>query len=381
MTLALFLGLGAFYSLTLALRLGLALAQFRRCAADAPLPEDEAGVTVLQAILGGDPRLIDCLTRNLQNAPRARFVWLLDRDDSHGRAAARQAIRASAREDVRELLLEPPPDDVNPKVFKLLAASGLVETPWLAVLDDDTVLPPGTLGRGAALARAGCLVTGLPVYCARRTLWSRLLSGFVNGNALLTYPPMARLGASRTINGMFSLMRRTDLTGRGGFTPLLGEVTDDYALARLFLEQQGRIVQSCLWHPIETTVASGGDYWRLMRRWMVFARIYTLENRDPATLLLIVLPGLLALPLLGLGLALGPLALGLALALLLTKAGAARWLAARCCGVSAPPGDLVHAVVAELLLPVQVVGAFFRPDRVRWRGRVLRLRGSRVVGG
>jgi len=138
-------------------------------------------------------------------------------------------------------------------------------------------------------------------------------------------------------------------------------------------------VQTCLWHPIETTVTGAGAYFRLMRRWMVFGRIYALENRDPATLLLVVLPGLLPLPLICLGALLGPGALALALVLLALKAGAAWWLTARLCGEAAPRGDLAYMVAADILLPIHMVAALIRPRRIRWRGRELRLRGSRIA--
>lgn len=375
----LFIALVTLYAVILALRATLAMGYIRRSAAAPTMPENEAGVTVLQPILGGDPRLAACLAENLRNAPRARFVWLLDEDDANGRAAAAGALRESGRGDVRQLFTGPPPPHLNPKVFKLLRGSEAVATHWLAVLDDDTVLPPGTLGRAMAMAQPDCLVTALPVYRARLTPWSRLVTGFVNGNAVLTYPPMAWLGASRTINGMFVVMRRADLASRDGFAPILAHVTDDYALARLFLDRRGCIVQTCLWHPIETTVTGAGAYFRLMRRWMVFGRIYALENRDPATLLLVVLPGLLPLPLICLGALLGPGALALALVLLALKAGAAWWLTARLCGEAAPRGDLAYMVAADILLPIHMVAALIRPRRIRWRGRELRLRGSRIA--
>ena len=270
--LTLFVMLAALFAGSTLARCVLALSEIRR-QARLGSAVTEASVTVLQPILGGDPALARCLERNLRHAGQARFLWVLDDDDAPGLEAARQAMAATGRADVARLVGPPPPPGRNPKCDKLARALDLVETPYVAVLDDDTVLPVGTLGRAAALAEPGVLVTGLPTYDARSTPWSRLLSGFVNASSIPTYLPAARLRLPRTINGMFAVMRTDDLRRRGGFAAIAGEVTDDYALARLFLSQSGRVMQTCLPLTIVTTVAGPRHYVVLMHRWMVFAQL------------------------------------------------------------------------------------------------------------
>ena len=152
----------------------------------------EPVATILQPILSGDPALEACLAANLQAHPQARFLWLLDTDDAEGRACAERVATNAA--NVTLLLGPPPADGDNPKSVKLARALSHVETPWTAVLDDDTVLPPGALRRASAALRRGGIACGLPIYAAGPGPWSRLVAGFVNGASLLTYPAAAELG-------------------------------------------------------------------------------------------------------------------------------------------------------------------------------------------
>lgn len=361
-------------------RLLMALSERRRQrAASRTMPPGQA-VTVLQPILGGDPALADCLAANLRQAGGARYIWLLDNDDPAGRDAAAQAMASVAvagiDTDVQVDVASPPPSGLNPKVAKLSRGLAKVETPFVAVLDDDTMLPTGTLVRAAALAGPDCLVTGLPLYVARSTVWSRLVTGFVNANAMLTYLPAARLGLSQTVNGMFTLMRTDDLRRLGGFDTIDREVTDDYALARLFRDGGGRVVQADLSVTIVTSVGNIGHYCSLMRRWMVFARLYLMENLSLPLLVLVLLPGMLGLPLLLMGIVAGPVAALAALVLLAGKALAAQRLRG-----GGPLVDLVFDIGAELLMPLHALTAGLGGSRIIWRGRSMALDGKRISDG
>lgn len=366
------------YGLLNLLRLALAWREGRRQAGSTPVPAAESAVTVLQPILGGDPLLAACLAANLRHAPQARFHWLLDADDDAGIDAARQAQAQAGAGMALVLDIGPrPPLGLNPKSVKLARGLAAVTTPYLAVLDDDTVLPPATLGRAAAAALPGHLVTGLPSYTPQGGVWSRLVAGFVNGNVRLTYLPAAALGLSRTINGMFTLMRTDDLRQRGGFAAITDEVTDDYALARLFRNQNGFLRQLDLPVQVTTTVTGPRHYLALMRRWMVFARLYLAENASPALLALVLLPGLLALPMLLSALVAGGMApLG---ALLFLSAKTLLLALLRPAPVAL--SDLGFEILAELLAPLHAVAAALRPGRIVWRNRQFHLDGKRIRDG
>jgi ceramide glucosyltransferase len=142
-------------------RLGLAwrYATIAPTAAAKPTPT----VTVVQPILSGDPALVACLARNLENQPDARFLWLVDDNDAAGRAIAASLAQQLGRAAVTVVVGPPPCDGENPKMAKLMRAEAEVTSDVLLVLDDDTVLPPGGAAALAKLAQAGDIATGLPV--------------------------------------------------------------------------------------------------------------------------------------------------------------------------------------------------------------------------
>lgn len=361
-------------------RLLLALSERQRKRATGSTPQPEQAVTVLQPILGGDPALVDCLAANLRQAGGARYIWLLDSNDKEGQAAAGEALaRAAAagiKADVNLDIAPPPAPGLNPKAAKLARGLTKVETTFVAVLDDDSMVAVGALGRAAGLAAPNCLVTGLPLYAARSSVWSRLVTGFVNANATLTYLPASRLGLSRTVNGMFTAMRTEDLRRLGGFTAIDREVTDDYALARLFRNDGGRVVQADMPVTIVTSVENADHYFSLMRRWMVFARLYLRENISVSLLALVLLPGLLGLPLLLAAALAGLGALLAAVILMAVKALAVQQLRG-----GGPPTDLIFDLMAELLMPVHAFTAALGGNRILWRGRRMVLDGKRISDG
>ncbi len=348
----------------------------------APKSGPEPNVTVLQPILGGDEALEACLTANLTAHPHATFYWLVDEDDPLGRSAAARAMEKSGHLHVSIVVGPPPLDGENPKVAKLARALPLVRTQFVAVLDDDTMLPAGGLRAATAVLKEGGVAFGLPLYVARANVWSRLVTGFVNGASLLTYPAAAELAASRTLNGMFYVVRTEELRALGSFEAILGQLTDDVALARLYLDAGRPVVQTAVVHPIETTVRNGHHYLALMRRWMIFANRYVAENPSGFTVLLIGGSTLAPALLLFLALATNePALLFGVFATLAVKTGlnaALRWRYAR---ARTTLVDAVFEVLADLLTPLHLLSALIKPRRLAWRGRELRLERGRIEYG
>lgn len=247
-----------------------------------PTRADFSAVTILQPILGGDPRLAATLATNLAALPRARFLWLLDADDRAGQAAARQALAACPAAAVELVKCPPPPAGVNPKLHKLALAEPRVTTARLAVLDDDTTLPASTLAALlAALDRGAALATALPVYAHGRDLWSTLVGQFVNNQSLLTYLPTLVWQAPITINGMAFALDTAAWRARGGFSPLVRHLTDDLAVARAVRAAGGAIHQAPETVEVATTIHGARHYRQIMHRWFVFASLL-LRGEPPA---------------------------------------------------------------------------------------------------
>jgi len=349
------LWLGALYVFLLAARLALV----RR--------NDNSGTastTIVQPILSGDPKLEATLAGNLQAHPKANFLWLIDDDDA-------EAQRIAALHPQLRVISGPGPrDGENPKLSKLERALPLVETERLIVLDDDTYLPPDSRLPETPLA------TGLPVFTAKGSIYERLTGGFVNGNALLTYLPASRLGLQRTINGMIYSVDAAQLRALGGFAAAGHELTDDYAVARLYLRNGLAITQTTVPAHVAMTIQSFAHYAGVMRRWMIFASHYLRGNISPATIFWIVLPGLL--PLAGLIVAIGESHTPAWLALLFTKALANRFALWRITRVASTPLDLAFEIAADLTTPLWSALSLIRPKSLRWRTRKIELSGGAI---
>ncbi|MBP6997219.1 MAG: glycosyltransferase [Phycicoccus sp.] len=357
-------GLTAVYGIAYAVRFALA-ARALRAHPPAPAVTPPGRVSVLQPIRSGDPQLEDMLSENAIANPDAELRWLVDEDDP---VAQEICARLAARHgQVRVDLMPPVPQGANPKVYKL--ARALTECRELvAVLDDDTVLPEGALGAAVGELSRGDLVTGIPVYRRGATLWSRLVAGFVNGNALLTYLPMAQICPPVTINGMFSLTRRDELQALGGFAAIERGLCDDYELAQLYRRAGLRIVQSAVTHPLATTVPDAHRYVALQRRWLLFARRLLSEQRDPRLIGLVVVPSVLPLASVVIGGG-SPVAIAALLTTMTIKNAAALALVSRVTGATSPPVAVAEGVLAELLTPVHLISSLVRPHRLQWRDR------------
>ena len=373
------LTLAAAYGLLVAIRLGLALRYVARPPyQSAILPDKEAvavaDVTVLQAILSGDPLLEDALRRNLCHHPETHFIWLIDETDAEGRRIATRLVAEAPAARIRIWLTPPVPQGINPKSFKLSLA--LPEAgPIVVVLDDDTVLLPGALAHACGiLAATDGLVTGLPYYTVGTAGWSRLVMAFVNANALLTYLPPLFFQLPATINGMFYATRQRTLQRLGGFAAIEAELCDDYALAQLYRRQGLPVVQSTIMHPLATSVPSLGSYLQLMRRWMVFARRLFRSSLSLPVVVLVVVPSTLPLILLVLSLlSTQPGLVAAVLGVLLLKASILARVRRRLIGTPESLGTVVLEVVADLLQPLHLLHALLQPRRVQWRDKSIEL--------
>jgi ceramide glucosyltransferase len=262
----------------------------RYAAAHPESAQREASVTIAQPILGGDPFLEEALRRNVESAPPfARFLWLVDEDDALGRQAA---AKFAGHERVAILHCPAVRGAENPKSAKLQRALDVVETEFIAVLDDDTILAPEHLPRALAALDTCTLYTGLPCYLRGPNVWSSLVAHFVNNNSITTYLPLLPLIGPLTINGMFYVLRTADLVRAGGFRAIAGKLCDDYALATLIREQGGTIRQGITPLTLHTTVPSPSDYFRIMQRWFLFANVLVRDQPPTVKLILFVFLGM-----------------------------------------------------------------------------------------
>lgn len=290
------LNCAALYQFILVLKAGLSWLYFCQHQEDESI---EAAVTILQPILGGDPYLPTALQSNLEQSHAAAvFWWLVDENDAVGNEVVGQ-LQSQYPRRVRIITCPPCPEGINPKVFKLNLVSNEIETPFVAVLDDDTTLGEGQLGKAIAMLNHCDLYTGLPCYDAEGNFWTSLLAHFVNNNSILTYLSLLNWMEPLTINGMFYVLKRETLLQWNGWNSISEELCDDYAFAKLAKKHNARIYQGITVQTVHTTVTEPGQYLRQMHRWFVFANVLVRDQSWSRRGLLLVLLGLPPLLLVG----------------------------------------------------------------------------------
>lgn len=254
--------------------------------------EKAAAVTVLQPILGGDPYLETALRTNLKKAPpNANFIWLMDSDDDVGNTVA-EKVANEFPQRVKVVTCPQCPPEANPKVWKLHSVLNSVDTEYVAVLDDDTMLNSNHLNRAIAVLEECDLYTGLPHYLPGQTKWSSLIAHFVNNNSIVTYLSLLAWIRSITINGMFYVLNTETLRSYGGFEPILNELCDDYAMAKLVRQNGGTLRQGVTSQTIQTSADSGRRYFQIMHRWYVFANVLVHDQSIGIKFLLLIVLGL-----------------------------------------------------------------------------------------
>ena len=284
------LTLGLLYILILVLKSALAL----QYANTYPTPTHNVNVkdvTICQAILSGDPQLENMLSENLQSLPGVRFLWLIDGDDLEAKLVTSKLMDSHSQKQIAVIEFSKPPDGVNPKVFKLNGAQKYIETPYLVILDDDTIL--NLLGLNALINSLdhSQLSTGLPFYRNAANCYSNLLGQFVNNNSSQTYLSLLKLTAPVSINGMCYALRLETLNDIHGFEPILRHLTDDLAMADQIIKSGGTIHQTSLPLELTTTIKTFPEYARQMHRWFLFAILLMRRQSLGINLMITILHG------------------------------------------------------------------------------------------
>lgn len=252
--------------------------------------------TAVQPIVSGDPRLFDDLSANLKNTTALSFLWLLDKGDTAAEETCRQILKnPQYAKRVRMLFYDTVPQNYNPKIYKVEQAIKEVHTPYLIVLDDDSVIDMekmGELARYEDMDRE-VIITGIPYNYGIHRFWSKLVSGFVNSNALITYFTMAFVGKNESINGMFYIVSKEIATKYELFSAIKYYLCDDLAVAEHLTDQGVEIIQSRIGVNVRNTVQTGKQYFLLMKRWLLFSFIYIKRHFSKELFLLNILPSAL----------------------------------------------------------------------------------------
>ncbi|BBM82078.1 glycosyltransferase family 2 protein [Candidatus Uabimicrobium amorphum] len=342
-------------------------------------------ISILQPILSGDPTLSDCLEQNIINIARENieFVWLVDDNDPTAQQICGVLKDKHPKADIHIVSQPAPPRDVNPKTFKLIKGVEVAKHEFIAVLDDDTILPTNQLQNCARHLNKQDIgmCFGLPYYLNHSNLWSSLVSCFVNSNSLLTYVPYTFLIDPITVNGMFYVVNKQELQSFGGFASIKNQLCDDFAVANLFLNNNKKLMQTPLLHGISTQVNGCVHYHKLISRWMIFIKETLAKDLKLPTRILFFLvimlpsfvgPSLLIYACIQPGMFSGGLLAGYALYCY----SIFMYLSRRFLNSSTP---LLHTLLQPFILfvvPFQFTLTLISGNTINWRGHVMRVKKS-----
>ncbi|HAN73913.1 MAG TPA: glycosyl transferase [Planktothrix sp. UBA8402] len=346
------------------------------------IPSQSDQISILQPILSGDPTLWDCLGHNLalKTSHQLEFIWLIDQNDTPAQIGCRQLIETYPDVKIKLISLPPSPNQISPKMFKLIAGVKEATGNIIAVLDDDTMLPNQAFDQCLPYLEKPEIgvAFGLPYYVNFSNFWSTLVSSVVNGNNLLTYIPYTYLINPFTINGMFFVIKKEVLEKVNGFAALDKFIVDDYAIAQHFRQQGYQLAQTPVCHGISTQIQDSTHYFNLITRWFIFPQTSILKSSHFQELIVFYLIAFLPtmFPLIVLIYSLlfpsvytliyAVIYFGLNYALLTN-------FNQNYLRNATPKTHIIVLILVQILLPTHIIFSLLAPKKINWRGHIMQL--------
>lgn len=336
-------------------------------------------VTLIQPITRGVRDLAHNLgTRLALDYPAPiQHLWVCDAADHASQRICRELLARAATAAPQIVLVEAD-GEIAGKIEKMLAALPLARGQVLVFVDDDVALRPQALRILLPYLNApqAGAAFGLACYTNWRSVWSSAMSAFVNANALLSYIPLVYLTEPFTITGHCFALYKAQFDAVGGLGGLAGRLDDDHELARRVRRRGLRCIQTPMIYDVDNDLPTLGAYLAQMQRWFVFPRRLMLPYLTRYEQLVSalgslgnLLPSLALIPALGgrRGGWRAPLAM-LAGFVALYLFGERRYL-----GRATPLKRLLVLPIVAFVAPLQALWALCAGDRVRWRGRYIRI--------
>ena len=350
---------------------------------------DESKYTVVQPILSGDIRLEDDLSANLKNTDEMKFIWLVDKSDSLARQTVENILKNKNYSNrVEVYYLDDVPQEVNPKVFKLLQAIKKIKTEYTVILDDDAVIDRKKLDELSIYEKdkAEWIVTGIPYNYNIKGFYSKLISAFINSNSIFSYFSMSFLKENKTINGMFYILRTDILKKYSAFEEIKYWLCDDLALATYLLSKNVKIIQSTIFCNVRNTVPNFRKYILLMKRWLLFSNVYMKNAFSIKFLFIILLPVFLPAILLFLSFYFGINHFIMIIVLFVGKVGLFHIVRLfiyqseiqKKGNFFHKADELPYELASEFLLPFILVYTLLTPPVIIWRNKKIRVKDGKI---
>ena len=352
---------------------------------------NQADYTAVQPILSGDPRLEEDLQANLENTKSMSFLWLVDKSDKVAIEIVKNILsKRDFSKRVEVLYMDDVPQEINPKIFKLVQALDKIKTTYTIILDDDSVMDIKRLNELSIYEKdeGEWIATGIPFNYNIKGFYSKLISGFINSNSIFTYFSMSFLRENKTINGMFYIIKTDILKKYSAFEEIKYWLCDDLALAKFLLSKGVRIKQTTIFCNVRNSVPSFRRYILLMKRWLLFSNVYMKNCFSIRFLFMILLPTLLPTILLIFSLFLGIPYFLTVINLLIAKVvlfylarvvvlneNRKNFTEKKSISVFFPTKtfELVYDFINEFTLPLMLIYTLLTPPIILWRNKKIRV--------
>ena len=238
-------------------------------------------VTVLKPLYGDEPRLLENLSSFLEQdySGPAEFIFGVS-DPTDPAIATVTALKARYPDAAIRLVVDPRQHGTNAKVSNLINMSRDMAGDVVIVADSDMVVEPDYLTRVVgALQRPGvggvtCLYRGISL----PNIWSRLATGWVDGNFLPNVVLGMTIGLAKPCFGSTIATTRHNLGWLGGFTGLKNKLADDYEFGQAIRSLDSAVAVPA--RPVLGHTSAVFDLPGLLRQEVRWAR--TIRTVDPA---------------------------------------------------------------------------------------------------
>lgn len=336
----------------------------------------EKQFSIVQPILSGDKSLETNLIENIKNIRKAEFIWLIDKSD----LTAKEIIKKISKEypneykRVKVIEIEEIEQGYNPKIYKINYALPYFKK-YGVVLDDDTVIMPNGLESAyKILNEKDGLVTGIPYYKNDGTFFSKLVTGFVNSNSIFTYFTIAELEYPKTINGMFYIFQTETAKKLEAFKKIEKKLCDDYEMAKIYINNSLPIFQTVTPCMVFTEVKESNHYFKIMKRWMVFANRFFEKNMNINKLIFILIPSILPTVIIMTSFIAGIEYIVLFLLTHIIKAMLTKMIRKYILKNEETKLAFIFEIIADYMVVLHYLHSIVSPNKIQWRSRILNIK-------
>lgn len=250
-----------------------------------PTPTNYPTISLIQPITNGATNIETNLHSrfHLDYPATIQHILICDILDIESQTICQQFKHSYPSANISILTVEADKGIIASKITKMKAAITIAKSDILCFIDDDIALHPNTMQQMIPyLLQPGVGATfGLACAVSWNTIWSSLMSYFVNSNALISYIPISYFTQPFTITGHLFAITRANFHAAGGWENMENRFDDDHELARRLKAIELKSVQTPVIYKVSNQFFSFAAYANQIKRWFVMPRQAMVQYLSP----------------------------------------------------------------------------------------------------